>query len=465
MFVAGAAGIAGWLQPSRAETPPARQSPPAVAETTPWSLRDVDAKTAQVINAAIPLAAAPNPPARPFKMREDDPAFPRALQCLTSAIYYEAANEPEEGQRAVAQVILNRMRHPAYPSSVCAVVYQGATRKTGCQFTFTCDGALLRSPTRNLWGRAAVVAKEALGGSVFKPVGYATHYHANYVVPYWATSLTKNAVETTHIFYRWPGWWGTPGAFAQHYSDAEPDPHLLRLAALHGAEPAILPGEHQITEEALALGVDPRVELISVVDFLAANSEPGEKESSYRKAVRDHFSPYSEHLAVQIYRQLVAGGKIDEAQALQAVLNYSALPVFKTQARPSRQLVRAVGGMTVYDGFITALRDFAEQSKFDTFLHDQSSFYAAIEKNARPSAFALAVEAQSKTARPVDQVKLLLAPLFDTAMIAGCAALPKNSAQPWLLVPAENGVEAAAKEKKLRQLLVTTSESGCGRAV
>jgi hypothetical protein len=78
----------------------------------------------------------------------------RALQCLTSAIYYEAASEPDDGQRAVAQVVLNRVAHPSFPKTVCGVVFQGSEKSTGCQFTFTCDGALARLPNRYFWERA-----------------------------------------------------------------------------------------------------------------------------------------------------------------------------------------------------------------------------------------------------------------------------------------------------------------------
>src|SRR4051812_14116005 len=80
--------------------------------------------------------------AEPFVARGDREALDRSLECLTQAIYYEARSESDAGQRAVAQVVLNRVRHPAYPDSVCGVVYQGSARATGCQFTFTCDGAM-----------------------------------------------------------------------------------------------------------------------------------------------------------------------------------------------------------------------------------------------------------------------------------------------------------------------------------
>lgn len=131
--------------------------------------------------------------------------YQRALTCLTQAISYEAANEPLAGQEAVAQVILNRMRHPAYPSTVCGVVYQGSERKTGCQFTFTCDGSLSRGRSATSLARARVVAEQVLAGRASAIVGGATHYHANYVSPYWAPSLVKVATIGAHLFYRMPG--------------------------------------------------------------------------------------------------------------------------------------------------------------------------------------------------------------------------------------------------------------------
>lgn len=129
----------------------------------------------------------------------------RALTCLTQAIYYEAASEPDAGQRAVAQVVLNRVAHPAYPHTVCGVVYQGAERTTGCQFTFACDGALARIPNRLFWLRAESVARSALAGYVYAPVGLATHYHTIAVHPYWADSLNFIGTIGAHRFYRFGG--------------------------------------------------------------------------------------------------------------------------------------------------------------------------------------------------------------------------------------------------------------------
>jgi spore germination cell wall hydrolase CwlJ-like protein len=195
----------------------------------PLQFRDVAPQDAVAINAAIPLSTDPNPAARPFREDFATPADRlRATECLTAAIYYEAAIEPIDGQRAVAQVVLNRVRHPAFPKSVCGVVFQGSDRSTGCQFTFTCDGALNRAPAAVLWARARQVAEEALAGKVYAPVGWSTHYHTNWVVPYWSSTLAKDALVGSHIFYRWAGGWGHPGAFRFGATGNEPQIALMR---------------------------------------------------------------------------------------------------------------------------------------------------------------------------------------------------------------------------------------------
>jgi spore germination cell wall hydrolase CwlJ-like protein len=230
LSVAAVANDSGAV-PVRPEAVAPATAPP-VQEMTPFAVRQIAPSDAQKLNAAVPLASGPNPAAAPFVLKTDAKTYARALECLSQAIYYEAALEPEEGQRGVAQVVLNRMRHPAYPASVCAVVYQGAERPTGCQFSFTCDGSLARAPMRAYWDRARRLADEALKGYVAAPVGNATHYHADYAAPYWAPTLTKNAVIGAHIFYRWRGNWGQPGAFTQKWARRESDPAFLRSAAL-----------------------------------------------------------------------------------------------------------------------------------------------------------------------------------------------------------------------------------------
>ena len=175
-------------------------------------------------NAERAFSGRPDTPAAAFKLKTDQATSDRALECLTQAVYYEAASEGAEGQKAVAQIVLNRMRHPAYPASVCGVVYQGSDRTTGCQFSFTCDGSLARAPAQSLWKQARRIATEALAGEVFAPVGHATHYHADYVLPYWADSLDKSIQIGRHIFYRLKSGLGASSTFRQRYAGAEPLP-------------------------------------------------------------------------------------------------------------------------------------------------------------------------------------------------------------------------------------------------
>jgi len=118
----------------------------------------------------------------------------------------------------------------AYPRTVCGVVFQGSERTTGCQFSFTCDGAMARTPSIAGWRRARAVAAAALNGHVATTVGTATHYHTDWVAPYWAPRLSKITRIGTHIFYRWNGAWGLPSAFAGVYAGAEPV--VVRMAAL-----------------------------------------------------------------------------------------------------------------------------------------------------------------------------------------------------------------------------------------
>ena len=235
------AGGAAWSSPSLGDIVAARAERTAPAPP-PLLIRDIAPTTAVALNQKIPLSGGPNPAAQPFTMANlGQETQARALDCLTSAIYYEAGQESDDGQRSVAQVVLNRVRHPAFPSTVCGVVYQGSTRATGCQFTFTCDGSLLRGPDSAGLARARRVAQAALNGAVFAPVGLATHYHANYVMPYWAPTLVKNAVIGAHLFYRWSGNWGRPAAFTQRYARLEPSSTALRSAALAAlaARPAV----------------------------------------------------------------------------------------------------------------------------------------------------------------------------------------------------------------------------------
>ena len=175
------------------------------------------------VPAVNPWAAAP------FVLRGASIAERKqAVNCLAAAVYYEAGTEPPAGQRAVAQVVLNRLRDPKFPASVCGVVFQGALRHTGCQFSFVCDGSFRRRPPggRQL-AHARSIAIQALAGRVAPEVGTATHYHASYVHPSWERRLVKVNRIGAHIFYRRPGEAGAPSALTQRYAGGE-----LRVAGL-----------------------------------------------------------------------------------------------------------------------------------------------------------------------------------------------------------------------------------------
>jgi spore germination cell wall hydrolase CwlJ-like protein len=284
VILAGAVALAGLvaLAGSAGSTPAlsglgsdrVANAPPA---PPPMLVRQIPVDQALAINNTIAVDTGPNPAARPFVLGKVDAATrARALECLTSAIYYEAGQESTDGQRAVAQVVLNRVRHPAFPSNVCGVVYEGSTRPTGCQFTFTCDGSLMRGPELGALNRAKAVADAALSGYVYGPVGNATHYHANYVVPYWAPTLTKSAVVGAHIFYRWAGGWGRPPAFTQAYASREPSVDALRAAAIV-AERRDVATRGQDGEVAQAIAEIPGAEAIKL-----APSMRGDKRVAVR---------------------------------------------------------------------------------------------------------------------------------------------------------------------------------------
>ncbi|MCO5092438.1 cell wall hydrolase [Bosea sp. (in: a-proteobacteria)] len=124
-------------------------------------------------------------------------------RCLAEAVYFEARSESLMGQAAVAQVVLNRVKSGLYPASVCGVVYQNSNRYLSCQFTFTCEGKSLRITEPAAWRDAVRIAREVYDGTTYLPdVGASTHYHANYVRPYWAKRLKKMDTIGQHVFYK-----------------------------------------------------------------------------------------------------------------------------------------------------------------------------------------------------------------------------------------------------------------------
>lgn len=160
-------------------------------------------------------------------------------QCLAKAIYYEARSERTAGQLGVAEVIMNRVGDHRYPNTICDVVYQGATRTTGCQFTFTCDGATDKAPRGKLWDKAQTIASHVVMGLNEEKTGGATHYHATYVNPVWNSGLVRTERIGLHIFYRFPRGqeWATASA-RQSSRLAKREAGLQALMPISAVEPA-----------------------------------------------------------------------------------------------------------------------------------------------------------------------------------------------------------------------------------
>ncbi|WP_420145782.1 cell wall hydrolase [Sphingobium sp.] len=251
LFVGLPMAVAGWESRRQADTPDRMAAvdavrnrkpstpPPAVDPVRVYAL---ERDQAVAFNQAVPFSRDPNPAARPFLFSGTETDLARAIDCLAAAEIYEAGDDAV-GEQAVAQVVLNRVRHPAFPKSVCGVVFQGQERQTGCQFTFSCDGALARMPGPAAWARAQDIARGALAGKVYAPVGHATHYHTDWVVPYWSASLDKITAVGTHLFFRWRGWWGTPAAFRRSVDPGEPlIAKIARFSIAHRDAGLPLPG-------------------------------------------------------------------------------------------------------------------------------------------------------------------------------------------------------------------------------
>jgi spore germination cell wall hydrolase CwlJ-like protein len=232
-----------------ATSPPAGAIPleklPARPETmSQRQMAPLSADEARKRNASVPFADLNPVPARPFRFQGSELDLARATDCLAIAALAEAGGS-DAGQRAVIQVVLNRVRHPAFAKTICAAVFQGSQRLTGCQFSFTCDGALKRRYSDDAWTAARQRAREAIAGRVYAPVGLATHYHTDWVYPYWSSELEKIARIDTHLFFRWPGFWGTPQALVAIYRGNETaigalstlPSHTQRTLAAAGAAP------------------------------------------------------------------------------------------------------------------------------------------------------------------------------------------------------------------------------------
>ncbi len=344
------------------------QLPPwAVGKGAPLLLmRPLSESDAFALNRGIPFSAERGPAAQPLALTDKGTARARALECLTSAIYYESASESAEGQAAVAQVILNRLRYPAFPASICAVIYQGSTLRTGCQFSYTCDGSLQRVPSRREWERARAAADGALSGAVYAPVGLATHYHTDHVVPYWAPSLAKSIQVGAHIFYRWAGSAGRPKSFTQRYSGKESDPFTLRGIALLSHN--IWPSAGEITTQPrLTLKIDPDVELSGIVRLLA--SVKGASAGAYEKDIRAHFSGEP---VQPLFRRLADGS----AETAETPPRSTSVPLTADPETLDDKLLSAAAAIKP-PSLNQLIRDFGREMRLPSFLRAHRALYKA----------------------------------------------------------------------------------------
>ena len=209
---AGSTGAARGPRHSQDGATPGVARAVALASATP---APADATPIEIAAAPVSVPSGPMTP-RGFEAEAADAAdrsryaglinpdhLAREQRCLAEAVYFEARSEPEEGQAAVAQVILNRVKSGLYPTSVCGVVYQNRHRHLACQFTFACEGKSLRVTDADAWDTARRVARAVMDGKTYvADVGGATHYHADYVRPYWSRRLKKMDVIGRHIFYK-----------------------------------------------------------------------------------------------------------------------------------------------------------------------------------------------------------------------------------------------------------------------
>jgi len=165
----------------------------------------------RVLDAKLAYARA-DLPATVFdgKLRDTkgDEVSDKELWCMATAIYFEARGESYRGQVAVGQVVMNRVAHRLYPSTICGVVFQNQSKRNACQFSFACDGIPERVTEKKAWDQANEIAKEVIAGNEYlTEVGHSTHYHATYVYPHWAPRMKKNTKIGMHVFYQFKRGW------------------------------------------------------------------------------------------------------------------------------------------------------------------------------------------------------------------------------------------------------------------
>ena len=245
----GAAYLVGGLGQAAADHGRAER----FAEATAGALARAGAQPLASPAQALRPAIAPDPELARVAAPAD---HARELDCLTQAVYFEARGESARGQAAVATVIMNRVKNPSFPKTVCGVVYQGASHRNGCQFSFACDGAAERVVETTAWDRARQVAARALSGVVLRDVGKATHFHTTDVAPAWGPQMLRVAQVGLHVFYRFNP--HAPRPVARDVDDAADDAVFTARAATPAQQQLRLAAA--VTAPALAEKPAPKVE-------------------------------------------------------------------------------------------------------------------------------------------------------------------------------------------------------------
>ncbi|SFZ86079.1 Cell wall hydrolase CwlJ, involved in spore germination [Devosia enhydra] len=200
-------------------TPAATAERVAIAAVSPRAVSQALDAIDGITGSTAPLPVAPpqqiayaraEAPATEFGLKDKagTEVSDKELWCLATAIYFEARGEAYRGQIGVAQVVLNRVKHSLYPSTICSVVFQNQHMRNACQFSFACDGIPEKVTDQKSWKQAEEIARGTVKGDLYlAEVGAATHYHATYVKPRWAPRMQKLTQIGLHVFYQFKRGW------------------------------------------------------------------------------------------------------------------------------------------------------------------------------------------------------------------------------------------------------------------
>lgn len=204
---------------ARPITPAATADRVAIAAVSPRAVSQALDAIDGLSGSSVPMPAAPpqqiayaraEAPATEFGLKDKagKDVSDKELWCLATAIYFEARGEAYRGQIGVAQVVLNRVKHSLYPSTICSVVFQNQHMRNACQFSFACDGIPEKVTDQKSWKQAEEIARGTVKGDLYlAEVGAATHYHATYVKPRWAPRMQKLTQIGLHVFYQFKRGW------------------------------------------------------------------------------------------------------------------------------------------------------------------------------------------------------------------------------------------------------------------